>query len=132
ALFWIRACRTSDIVLVRADLFWYRVHADQELNKAAAKYAALEIERAQWDALFDPECPLSPEVKEQARRNHAYGMFSRAVGDLRRGRIAFALERIRRSGLSPAEWLTYLRRPVRNPRAGTPAAPLTVTARQHA
>jgi len=126
ALFWIRACRSVDVVLVRADLFWYRVHADQELNRAGVSYAALDIEGAQWAALFDDECPLPSDVKEQARRNHAYGIFTRAVRDLRGGDVRSALQRIRRSRVSPAQWLTYLRRPIRRANAGTPPAPLAV------
>lgn len=122
ALFWIRACRTVDILLVRADLFWYRIHADQELNKTGSADAAFDIEAAQWAALFDESCPLPPALREQARSNHAYGIFSRAMGDARRGRLAFAARRIRRSGLSARQWLTYLRRPVRSRNAGTPPA----------
>ena len=132
ALFWIRACCTVDIVLVRADLFWYRVHTDQELARPGIEDAALDIEAAQWRALFDRGCPLPPEAREQARRNHAYGIFSRAVRDARGGRIGFALRRLERSGLSPRQWLTYLRRPVRNPSAGTPPTPLTLGVEQTA
>jgi len=126
ALFWIRACRRVDVVLVRGDLFWYRVHNDQELNKAGVTYQALDIEGAQWAALFADDCPLPPDIRRQARRNHAYGIFSRAYHDVRRGDVHSAIERIRRSGVSPIQWLTYLRRPVRNPSAGTPTAPLVV------
>jgi glycosyltransferase involved in cell wall biosynthesis len=128
ALFWIRACRTVDLVLVRADLFWYRVHTGQELAKPGIEDAALEIEAAQWRALFDDDCPLPPPIRNQARRNHAYGIFSRAIRDVRSGRPAFALRRLRRSGLTPPQWLTYLRRPVRNPNAGTPSAALVARA----
>jgi glycosyltransferase involved in cell wall biosynthesis len=132
ALFWIRACQTVDVVLVRADLFWYREHAQQELARPGIEGEALDIEAAQWRALFDDACPLPPPVREQARRNHAYGIFSRAVRDTRGGRIRFGLRRLNRSGLSIREWATYLRPPVRNARAGTPAAPLRVGAEQTA
>jgi glycosyltransferase involved in cell wall biosynthesis len=131
-LFWIRACRTVDIVLVRADLFWYRQHPGQEAARSGVEDEALAVEAAQWRALFDDACPLPQDVREQARRNHAYGMFSRAVRDARGGRPAFGLRRLRRSGLSIRDWTTYLRPPVRNQSAGTPAAPLTLGAEQTA
>jgi glycosyltransferase involved in cell wall biosynthesis len=132
ALFWIRACRTVDVVLVRADLFWYRQHAEQELSRPGTEDAALDIEAAQWRALFEDACPLPPVVREQARRNHAYGIFSRAVRDARGGRLRFGLRRLNRSGLTLGEWATYLRPPVRNAGAGTPPAPLTFGAEQTA
>ena len=126
ALFWIRACQTVDVVLVRADLFWYRAHGQQESARPGIEDAALDIEAAQWRALFDDACPLPPALREQARRNHAYGIFSRAVLDGRGGRVRFGLRRLNRSGLSIREWAAYLRPPVRSAGAGTPPAPLRV------
>ncbi len=120
ALFWIRACRSEHVLLVRSDLFWYRVHADQELNVSRSEQAALEIEAAQWAALFHEDCPLSGPAREQARRNFAYGIFTRAVRDLRGGKAGLACARLGRCGVSPSQWLTYLRRPVRSHTAGTP------------
>ena len=130
ALFWIRACQTADVVLVRADLFWYRQHAQQEAARLGVEDAALDIEAAQWRALFEDACPLPAAVREQARRNHAFGIFSRAVRDARAGRFRFGLRRLNRSGLSIREWAAYLRPPVRNAGTGTPAAPLTLGAGQ--
>jgi len=44
----------------------------------------------------------------------------RTVEDLRRGRFAFAWNRLRYSGMGPVDWLRYLRWPRRNAFAGTP------------
>jgi hypothetical protein len=66
------------------------------------------------------DCPLTPEEREQAKRNRAYHVARRTMEDLRRRRFAFALNRLRYSSMRPGDWLRYLRRPRRDAFAGTP------------
>lgn len=122
-LFWLRACRTVDVLLVPGDLFWYRIHAGQELHSsaAAASYALAQGEA--WRALHDPDCPLDGAELEQARRNHAWTLAKLTLRDLRGGRWALARLRLGRAGLTPRDALRYVRRPRRNAHAGTPLTP---------
>ncbi len=120
--FWIRACRTEPVLLLPADLFWYRVHATQEMQSPVARGQYARTAGWMWDALDAPDCPLSADERRQAKRNRAYHLARRTLQDLRRGRWRFALERLRYSGMSLGDWAVYLRRPRRDANAGTPLA----------
>jgi glycosyltransferase involved in cell wall biosynthesis len=119
-VFWLRACTRVNLALLPADLFWYRSHPAQELQSPAAarQYAAMAGEA--WRALCDPDCPLTPEERDRAKRNRAYHFAKRMVEDVRRGRVAVAWHRLQHCGLKAADWATYLRRPRRDDMAGTP------------
>lgn len=119
-LFWMRACTKANVLLMPADLFWYRIHPSQEFHspKAQREYAA--VAGAAWRALDAPECPLSPEERELAKRNRAYHVAKRTIEDVRRGRFGFACRRLRESGMRASDWLRYVRRPTRDAFAGTP------------
>jgi glycosyltransferase involved in cell wall biosynthesis len=118
--FWLRACTRVNVVLLPADLFWYRMHPSQEFQSAKAQRQYTRAFGASWRALDAAECPLTPEEREQARRNRAYHLAKRTYEDLRRGRWTSARLRLQSSSLGPREWLTYLRRPRRDQFAGTP------------
>jgi hypothetical protein len=122
-LFWMDACRHVNVLLVRADLFWYRVHQGQELRQPGAEREMLRLEAAHWQALRHEACPLDPAILERARRTFIFGLVVRAVRDVRGGRVGAAVRRLRAAGLSVSEWLTYLRPPERSVAAGTPHAP---------
>ena len=100
-LFWMRACTTMNVLLLPADLFWYRVHRTQAVPERAGA-ARLRAARPAWSggALDAPECPLTPDEREQAKRNRAYHLAKRTLQDLRRGRWRFALERLRHSNMT--------------------------------
>ncbi|HKT81142.1 MAG TPA: glycosyltransferase family A protein [Vicinamibacterales bacterium] len=119
-LFWLRACTTCSVVLTQANLIYYRIHQGQEMN-AAGPRAHAEFDGVLFRALDAPECPLSLEEREQAKRNMAWGVLKNALFDFRDGQSSLALYRLRRSTLSAAEWLKYARRQRRVPSAGTPA-----------
>jgi glycosyltransferase involved in cell wall biosynthesis len=121
-LMWLCACTRVDCLLLPADLFWYRIHAGQHLQSAAGQYDALPLIRLFWNALNADTCPLTPEEREQAKRNRAYHLVKRALQDIRRGRWRFAMDRLSHSGMTAADWLRYLRRPNRQAFAGTPLA----------
>jgi hypothetical protein len=117
--FWLRACARVDVLLLPADLFWYRVHASQELQSESAQRQNAAIIGRVWTALADPACPLTAEEREQARRNVMGKQISMLWRDLRARR--FALARIRFAAApSAGSWLRYARRPRRDPHAGTP------------
>ena len=119
--FWLRASTRVNVALLPADLFWYRVHADQEFHSedAELKYLAVRANAA-WRALDAPECPLTAEERVVAKRNRAFHLAKRGLQDVRRGRLRSAWIRFRSSGLGVADWLTYLRLPQRDRMAGTP------------
>ncbi len=82
--FWVAACARRSIVLVQANLFYYRVHGGQELQ-AYGPYTLAAAEGQMFRALDAAECPLEPGERQQAKRNLAWGFIERAIHDLRRG-----------------------------------------------
>ena len=118
-LFWLRACAQVTVLLLPADLFWYRVHPAQELQSAGARRQNAEIIGRVWAALADPSCPLTAEEREQARRNIIAKQAKLLWRDLRAQRFAIVRRRLA-AGPGVAGWLQYLRRPRRDPWAGTP------------
>jgi glycosyltransferase involved in cell wall biosynthesis len=122
-LFWMAACAKVNVLLVPGDLFYYRVHPKQEYAKPESDAAYAKASGVAWAMLKSPECPLSGEVLEQGKRNYVYTNFRGAFRHLRRGRPRSAVDILRFIGLTPAEWLRYLRRPHRMPMAGTPREP---------
>src|SRR4029079_11047812 len=116
----IRACRTEHVLLLPADLFWYRLHPAQEMQTEAGRKQFATAVAMLWQALDAPDCPLNEAERRQARRNRAYHLAKRMLQDVQRGRWASAFERIRYSGMSAADWWVYLRRPHRELHAGTP------------
>jgi glycosyltransferase involved in cell wall biosynthesis len=122
-LFWLRACAKVNVLLVCGDLFWYRVHAGQELQTERAERDRARIDSHFWYVLDDPACPLDPSEREAARRNLAALAAKHIIGDLRRHRPGLAWFRFRHCGLSAIDWARYLRRPLRTAAAGTPPVP---------
>ena len=119
-LFWLKACARVNVLLLPADLFWYRVHAGQELNSERARYDYAIVPGEVWQALQSPDCPLEGEELEQAKRNWVFIVAKLTYKDLRAGRSDMAWLRLQAVGLSLKDWLHYLRRPRRNILAGTP------------
>jgi glycosyltransferase involved in cell wall biosynthesis len=119
-LFWLRACARVNVLLLPADLFWYRMHPSQEFQSARAQLEYAQVFGASWRALDAPDCPLTPEEREQAKRNRVYHLAKRTTEDLRRARWTTVHTRLRTSGLTLRDWLKYLRRPRRDQMAGTP------------
>ena len=123
SVFWLTVCRRFDVVLVRGDLFWYRVHDGQELGVTSGRErldASLQFESRRWAALFEDDCPLPEPVRDIARRNVAYLQFKDVIREVRAGALSNAARRVTSGGISIAQWLRYLRRPRRRWDAGTP------------
>jgi len=121
-LFWLRACRAVNVLLVPGDLFWYREHAGQELRRGGG-LAFARLEKPRWDALAGDDCPLSGDERELARRNQAAGIVKRIVQDVANGDLSLASFRARNAGLSLSDWVRYARRPQRRADAGSPPMP---------
>jgi glycosyltransferase involved in cell wall biosynthesis len=122
-LFWLNACRRVNTLLTCGDLFWYRVHEGQHLHGRDAAYDAAMLEWKAFEALDAPECPLSPEEREVAKRNTAGRILRSAYRDLRRGRWHLAAFRLRHARLSVRDWLRYGRWPRGAMTAGVPLTP---------
>jgi hypothetical protein len=122
-LFWIRACMTENVLLLPADLFWYRVHPLQEMQSESGRRQYSHGVGWMWAALDAPECPLTPEERQQAKRNRAYHLAKRTLQDATHGRWQSAAQRLQHCGMTIGDWLKYLRRPQRDAFAGTPRAP---------
>ena len=112
-LFWLRACATVPVLLLPADLFWYRVHPAQELQSERAEREYAVIIRAVWAALADEACPLTPDEREQARRN-VIAKASQASLEGRAGATLCAGPSSLRSRATWGEWLRCLGRPRRD------------------
>lgn len=119
-LFWLHACAQVNVLLVSADLFWYRVHEGQEFQSEHAGREYAIVPGACWQALTAATCPLTADEIEQAKRNLVYSFLKLTYRDLRRGRWGVAQRRFHHFALSAREWLRYLRMPQRDLFAGTP------------
>ena len=119
-VFWLRACAEYSVVLFPGELFWYRTHPGQELYTPAGArhYARLGV--VTWRALHATTCPLDEAERARAKRNSAFNMAKQVWRDLRAGRWGLGLFRLRHSGLTPAEWVRWLRPPKRSSLAGSP------------
>jgi glycosyltransferase involved in cell wall biosynthesis len=118
--FWLRACRSVSVLLIPADLYWYRVHEGQHLRTWQSAFDQARAARFYWEALDHPECPLSGGELAMARRNVAFASAKLAFQALKRGRLQLAGAYLRHSGLSAREWVRYLRPPRRAAGAGAP------------
>lgn len=122
-LFWMKACAVYPILLVPADLFWYRMHPGQLLQSEQSARESARMPRRVWQALEAPSCPLTAEEREVAKRNRTFITAKECYRDLRAGRFGFVALRLRESGMSLRDWLRYLRPPQRTALAGTPLGP---------
>jgi glycosyltransferase involved in cell wall biosynthesis len=120
-LFWLRACARERVLLLPADLLWYRVHAGQEYQSAGVERQYAETIRDTWAALADEACPLEPAERDRARTNVLSRQIRLLARDVRRGKFALAAARLA-AGPSLLEWLRYARPPRRAADAGTPPA----------
>lgn len=120
SIFWLGACARFNVLTLPGDLFWYRVHPSQEAQSPTAAAEYTQLTANEWKALASPDCPLTPEECERARRTVVAKFAKAMAADLRAGRWRLAQTRYARSGLSPADLVKYLRRPRRGLFPGTP------------
>jgi glycosyl transferase family 2 len=119
-LFWIAACAKVNVLLVPGDLFHYRLHAGQEVANPANGVPYARATASAWRMLNSPECPLTGDSLERAKRNFTFVQARGVYRLLKRRRFASAAAIVRHAGLSAADWARYLRWPRRSADAGTP------------
>lgn len=119
-IFWMRSCARVPVVLVPADLFWYRVHPGQQLLRRDVTIQYARVNARIWQALNADECPLDSAELETARRNHVFKVARGALAELLGGRWSVGWAQVRFAGLSVGDWARYLRVPRRTAMAGTP------------
>lgn len=122
-IFWMRACARYPVVLFPGDLFFYREHPGQAFQATGVARQYATVTGHAWRALSSPECPLDPAEREQARTNVAFGTAKSIWYAARGGNFSLAWWRATCGGISPAEWIRYLRRPQRSVLAGVPLGP---------
>ena len=117
-IFWMRACARYPVVLLPADLFYYREHPGQTLRAPDVCLEYARVPGHLWRALADPDCPLDDRERAVGRRNVAFNTAKSIWLAARQGNFALAWHRLAASGITPAEWLRYLKVPRRSALAG--------------
>jgi hypothetical protein len=120
---WLRLCKTENVLLVPAGLFWYRVHAGQHLASPSAERDRAIIDGKVWEALNAEDCPLDEAGRRIAKINWTWLLAKGNFHVLRAGEFKLAWFRYRLCGLRVQDWFRYLRRPKRDRFAGTPLHP---------
>ncbi len=121
-LFWLRVCASVNVLLVPGDLFYYRVHAGQEVAKPASVAAYARATADAWRMLNSAECPLQGEALEIGKRNFVFSQARALFRQVRAGRVLTAAVIVQHLGLGLGDWVCYLRPPRRTAMAGTPPA----------
>jgi hypothetical protein len=117
-IFWIDACKRYPVLLLPGDLFYYREHSGQAFRAADVARQYAKVQTHMWNALRDPDCPLDSAERTIARRNLAFSTAKTVWRALRSGDIGLAWHRAVASGLTPIDWIRYLRVPRRSELAG--------------
>jgi Glycosyl transferase family 2 len=123
SLFWLHACARVNLLALPGDLFWYRIHAGQELQSSSAAAEYTRITAEEWAAITSAECPLLPEERERAKRTVVVKLVKALWTDLRSGNFDLARLRYEASGLSLFTLFKYCRPPRRGLFPGTPFRP---------
>ena len=118
--FWLKACVRTSVLLVPADLFWYRVHPDQEYQSAAARHEYALADGDGWKALNAPDCPLQGESLVKAKRSCLRTLLKLHLRDLRSGQWSLIRTRSRHAGVGWGDWVRFAPRVTRSLIAGTP------------
>jgi hypothetical protein len=119
-LFWLESCTKVNVLLVPGNLFYYRVHAGQEISSSNSALEYAQSSGVAWMMLNSSRCPLSAEAREQAKRNFAFSQARGAFRHFKRRRFASCAAIVRHSRMGVADWIRYLRPPRRSAMAGTP------------
>ena len=118
--FWLKACVHTSVLLVPADLFWYRVHPGQEYQSAAARRDYALADGDAWKALNAPDCPLQGELLVTAKRNCLRILLKLCLRDVRSGQWSLVRTRLRHAGVGWRDWARFAPWSSRNVLAGTP------------
>ena len=118
--FWLKACVHTNVLLVPADLFWYRVHGGQEYQSASARREYALADGEGWKALNAPDCPLQGESLTTAKRNCLRVLLKLCLRDARGGQWSLVRTRLRHAGVGWGDWFRLNPWSSRNIMAGTP------------
>jgi len=119
-VFWLRVCAHVNVLLVPADLHWYRRHPGQEISSEHAFRDYAAAHNVAWMMLNSPECPLTGEVLECAKANFVFTVARKTYWELFGGRPRQAWRIFRTAGFQRGDWIRFLRRRPPDPVAGTP------------
>ncbi len=119
-VFWLRVCAHVNVLLVPADLHWYRRHPGQEISSEHAFRDYAAAHNVAWMMLNSPECPLTGEVLECAKANFVFTVARKIYWELFGGRPRQAWRIFRTAGFQRGDWIRFLRRRPPDPVAGTP------------
>ena len=120
-VFWVRACAVTPVVLVPADLFWYRVHPGQEIASEGSLRAYASADGEAWRALLSERCPLAGEELRRAKRSCTRRLLRQTWHDLRDGKWSLIATRLRSSGIRPGDFMRYPPKRDFDPNAGSPS-----------
>jgi glycosyltransferase involved in cell wall biosynthesis len=118
--FWLKACAHTHVVLVPADLFWYRIHPGQELQSTLAGRDYASANGDGWRALNDPRCPLEGEALQTAKRNFLRVLVKLHLRDIRHGRWRLVRTRWQSTRIRWRDWARFGFSSSRDALAGTP------------
>ncbi len=118
--FWINACRTTSVLLVPGDLFWYRVHDGQELANPAAVRDYATTTGESWRALLSEDCPLSGEELAHAKRACTHQLLRLAYQDARAGRWSLVRFRVKVAGIRFVDLVRFPPQRCDDPKTGSP------------
>ena len=119
-VFWIRACARVNVLLVPGDLFYYRIHPDQEYANPRNDVEYARSMGTAWAMLNSAECPLDAAEREQAKTNFVFSSARGAFRHLKQHRSGSAAAIVKYAGPGILDWMRYLRPPRRRATAGTP------------
>jgi len=117
-IFWMRACARYPVLLLPADLFYYREHPGQTLRAPYVARQYAQVPAHMWRALADPDCLLDDRERAVARRNVAFNTAKSIWRAARTRDFGLAWQRLVASEITPVEWLRYLKPPRRSVLAG--------------
>ena len=119
-VFWVTACTKVNVLLVPADLFYYRIHPGQEMVAPHSEQQYAKAASHAWRMLHSSECPLTGDALQRARRNFTFVQARGIYRMLKRGSASSAMIALKHIGLGISDWIRYLRPPQRRADAGTP------------
>ncbi len=133
-LFWLCFSATHSVLLVNADLFYYRRHESQELasDRAVEEHARrtkdagrtywtrARLQGYVWRFLVDGRSPLRGQSLDRAKSNWLWILTKETWRDIKRGRFDLASMRLSTARIGVAEYLAHFRTPKRDLNAGTP------------
>jgi glycosyltransferase involved in cell wall biosynthesis len=121
-LFWLSACAKTDVLLLPADLTWYRIHPERQSSQRRSADDYFVVAKAAWESLESPDCPLLPDERTSAKNAVAARLAKHMARDVARGNLRRALRRYRASGIKASQLARHLRPLKLDAMMGTPVA----------